>query len=79
MDHKEKTIEFIEWILELKSPKYSMDVRRRYIVQIPALDGTFCWIDPFEFSKKQKFYTTSELYDIWLEEKNKKQNICGKD
>jgi hypothetical protein len=60
------TIKFMEWVLELMPPEYDMDTRRRFTPQVPTKDGLFLWIETHKHSSNPIFYSTSELYNLYL-------------
>jgi hypothetical protein len=62
-------IQFIEWVFELSPPEYSGDIRRRFTPQIKINDNDEqLWIETKTFSiiSNPKFYTTKEVYEMWL-------------
>jgi len=62
-------IKFIEWVVELLPPEYDLDTRRRFTPQIPSSKNSeLLWTETHKYNYiNPKFYTTKELYEIWLD------------
>ena len=61
-------VEFVEWVVELLPPEYDMDVRHRFTPQVKlSNENELLWIETHKhYNRNPKFYTTKELYDMWL-------------
>lgn len=67
--NKEQAINFLEWVVEMFPPEYDGDVRRRFTPQITSTDEKeLLWIETHKYDMSNpKFYTTEEVYKMWLE------------
>lgn len=62
-------IAFLEWVNDMFPPEYSMDIRRRFTPQVKTNENDeLLWIETHTRGY-QIFYTTKEVYDMWLETK----------
>lgn len=61
-------VSFIEWVVELLPPEYDMDVRRRFTPQVRLPnENELLWIETHKHNRSNpKFYTTKEVYEMWL-------------
>lgn len=71
MDNKNISIEFVKYLMQLPPPKYSCDVRRRFIPQVPIYNENeeLLFIDNLNFNHSEPiFYTTEQLFEKFINE-----------
>lgn len=73
-DNALSATKFVEWVLELLPPEYNIyDIKRRFTPQVKTPnENELLWIETQKHNIfNPKFYTTKEVYELWLVEKMK--------